>query len=82
MHQPTSTPFEHALVRPACGCPYEEFEYRGMTVSIHADPGNPISAHAYDFDCSHDLRALTMPEARQEACAWIDQLLRQGQPAV
>lgn len=64
------------LVKPICGCPFEEFTYRGFTIQVHADPGAPISACIYDTDAVHELSAKTMDEARAEACALIDVDLR------
>ncbi len=72
------TPRRDSLVRPKCGCPFEEFEHRGLTVCIHADPGMPISAYFYDSDQARDLTSTTMEAARAEAIAWIDAMAEQG----
>lgn len=77
-----ATPVADALVRPLCGCPYEEFVHRGVTLSIHADPGLPITAYAYDFDVVGEMTASDMDAARAEACCWVDGLIAMGGNAV
>jgi hypothetical protein len=73
-------PLQHPigqLDRPKCGCPFRELEHRGITFSIHADPGEPISAYVYDMDTARYMTAPTMEGAGTEARRWIDTLLNE-----
>ncbi len=59
-----------------CGCPVEEWIYRGITLTIHfeADGSLDVFADAGDWHRDFTLKAATMDEARIEAWIWVDNL--------
>jgi|GEM_PF-5631188 len=65
---------------PDCGCPVEEWVYRGLNFIIHFEYDGSMEAFvdAGDWDFSLALKASTMEGARQEAFAWADALPVEG----
>ncbi len=56
-----------------CGCPVEEWLFRGINLMLHfeADGAVELLADAGDWDREVALKATTIEDAREEAFAWV-----------
>ena len=57
-----------------CDCPHEEWDYKGASIAMHQDDGEPVGTVVM-LDEGHEEvmpEAATFEEAKRYACAWID----------
>lgn len=67
-------PDTELMCATGCGCPHEEWDYRGATFAMHQDDGLPVTTVVLlDEDEELELPdAPTFEVAREQACRWID----------
>lgn len=72
---PVRVPETELMCGTGCGCPHEEWDYRGATFAMHHDEGLPITVVVL-FDEDEEIEipvvAETFEQARAQACRWID----------
>jgi hypothetical protein len=67
---------EAAYPDEECGCPVEEWVYRGISLNIHFEPDGSLElfADTGDWDQQVALKATDMERGRAEVFAWVDAL--------
>lgn len=71
---PVRVPETELMCSSSCGCPHEEWEYRGATFALHQDEGLPVQT----FVLVDEGEELELPDAesfelaREQARTWID----------
>lgn len=71
---PIRVPAAESLCSTSCGCPQEEWVYRGAIIYLHQDPGLPVQIYVLlDEDQEFELPgAPTFDAARAQAIRCID----------